>query len=76
MESESGIEFSNKIWKERPPGPEQLLLEEMFENGSIAVYAMPESVRQSHNLFKSFSPRIFAAHFRKTKARLGEFRTS
>lgn len=67
--------LGNKIWKERPPGPEQILLEEMFENGSITAAATAESVRQSSNLFKMFSPKVFAVHFRKTKAKLGEFGT-
>lgn len=64
---------TNLMWKERPPGAEQLLLEEMFENGSILSSATPEAVRQSSDIFKQFSSRVFAAHFRKTKAKMGEF---
>lgn len=66
---------TTKIWKEKPPGAEQLLLEEMFETGSITDYATTETVRQSSELFKAFPPRIFAVHFRKTKGKMGEFRT-
>lgn len=69
----SAYEYVNKIWKANPPGPEQLLLDEMFENGSISAFATAESVRKSSDMFKEFTPKVFAAHFRKTKARLGEF---
>lgn len=65
--------YVNKIWKLKPPGPEQLLLDEMFENESITAGATPESVRQSSELFKQFTPRVFAAHYRKAKARLGDY---
>lgn len=74
MNHASGFKFGNKVWKEKPPGPEQLLLEEMFGNGSITKYATPESVRLSSDMFKEFSPKTFAAHFRTTKAKMGEFR--
>lgn len=67
-------EYATKVWKEKPPGPEQLLLNEMFEDGSISANSTPESARKSNKLFENFTPRVFAAHFRKTKARYGEFR--
>lgn len=64
----------NKIqWRERPAGPEQLLLESMFEDGTIDVYCTPESVRNMRMEFREFSPRVFASHFRKTKAKFGGF---
>lgn len=63
-------EYATKVWKERPPGPEQLLLNEMFEDGLIAT---PEAVRTSKEMFQDFTPRVFASHFRKTKARYGQF---
>lgn len=65
--------FGQKVWKEKPPGPEQCLLDEMFESGSITEVATPDSVRQSTPMFRAFSAKVFATHFRKTKARLGEF---
>lgn len=68
-------EYATKVWKEKPPGPEQLLLNEMFEDGSISPTAIPESVRKSNKIFENFTPKVFAAHFRKTKARYGEFGT-
>lgn len=71
----SAYQIGQKLWKERPPGPEQLLLEEMFGNGSITSAATPESVRHSSDMFKQFSSKVFAVHFRKTKARFGEFGT-
>lgn len=74
MNRASQFQYTNKVWKEKPPGPEQLLLEEMFGNGSITTYATAENVRLTSDMFKDFSPRIFAAHFRKTRARMGEFR--
>ncbi|KAJ6633970.1 hypothetical protein Bhyg_02713 [Pseudolycoriella hygida] len=65
--------YGSKVWKKKPPGPEQLLLDEMFENGSITAAATAESVRQSTEVFKQFSAKVFAVHFRKTRARLGEY---
>lgn len=65
--------YANKIWREK--GPEQLQLEEMFTNGSITERATAESVRLSCEMFKDFTPKVFAAHFRKTKARFGDFGT-
>lgn len=62
-----------KQWKERPPDPEQLILEDMFENGMIDQYATAESVRNMRTEFKEFSSRVFASHYRKTKARFGVF---
>lgn len=64
---------ANIVWKERPPGAEQLLLEDMFENGSITDGATAEAVRQSSDVFKRFTSKVSAAHFRKTKAKMGEF---
>lgn len=72
---ENTSQVPNRVWKEKPAGPEQLALEEMFHSGNITVYATPESVQQSNKLFHGFPSRIFNAHFRKTKAKLGEYRT-
>ncbi|KAG4077147.1 hypothetical protein HA402_016134 [Bradysia odoriphaga] len=63
----------NKVWKEKPAGPEQLLLNEMFETGCISGAATAEAVRKSRDMFKDFSAQVFGTHFRKTKARYGEF---
>lgn len=63
-----------KQWKENPPGPEQLTLDEMFDSGRIADYDTPESVQASNVIFKDFSARNFASHFRRTKAKLRGFR--
>ncbi|KAJ6639445.1 hypothetical protein Bhyg_12190, partial [Pseudolycoriella hygida] len=73
MENKETNDYGQRQWKERPPGPEQLMLEEMFHTGSKTATATPESVRQSTLMFQSFTPKVFGAHFRKTKARLGEF---
>lgn len=61
--------YGTKVWKERPPGPEQLLLNEMFETGCISGIVTAEAVRKSRGMFNDFSPQVFAVHFRKTRAR-------
>lgn len=45
--------YGQRQWKEKPPGPEQLLLDDMFESGSITAAATPESVRQSTLTFQA-----------------------
>lgn len=67
---------TTRIWKEKPPGEEQLLLEGMFRNGSITAYATAESVRLSSAVFNGIPTKTFAVHFRKTKANMGEYRTA
>lgn len=59
------------IWKENPPGAAQKELENMFLNKMIDENDTPASVRTKNPIFLKFSTRIFALHFRKTKAKLG-----
>ncbi|XP_037034252.1 uncharacterized protein LOC119076386 [Bradysia coprophila] len=64
--------MSTKLWKERPPGREQIELEKMFKNQEIDPRRdSPDSVKRRNDLFKDFSAPVFANHFRKTKAKLG-----
>ena len=60
-----------KIWKEKPPGPEQRELQRMFDCKEINASATPDSVRKSTPMFQQFSGKVFAAHFRKLKAKYG-----
>lgn len=60
-----------KVWKEKPPGVEQVELERMFMNNEINFNSSPDGVQKKVPLFQEFSDRVFAAHFRKTKAKLG-----
>ncbi|KAJ6643365.1 hypothetical protein Bhyg_08325 [Pseudolycoriella hygida] len=73
MKNKETNDYGQRQRKERPPGSEQLMLKEMFHTGSITAAATPESVYQSTLMFQSFTPKVFGAHFRNTKARLGEF---
>lgn len=59
------------IWKENPPGAAQKELERMFLNKTIAFNETPANVRMKNPHFQKFSNRIFALHFRKTKAKMG-----
>lgn len=61
------------VWKETPPGPEQKELERLFKNNLIEPKATPNTVRMNNTMFMEFSPRVFAVHFRKTKAKYGLF---
>lgn len=61
------------VWKMKPPGPEQIELERMFNAREIPLSATPDSVRQSREIFKKFNARVFAAKFRSTKAKFGGF---
>lgn len=63
--------MTTKLWKERPPGVEQIELERMFKSNEIDHRASPDSVKKKSELFKDFSAPVFANHFRKTKAKLG-----
>ncbi len=58
-----------KQWKST--GPEQELLERMFDEGSIEDWETPAGVQARDPLFKPFSERVFNNHFRTTKAKLG-----
>lgn len=62
-----------KVWKSKPPGPEQLELERMFSDKEIDANDSPDSVRQRNPIFHRFPSHIFGAHFRKTKAVFGLF---
>ncbi|KAJ6647637.1 hypothetical protein Bhyg_03104 [Pseudolycoriella hygida] len=63
----------SRQWKESPPGPEQLALEELFENGEIADSDTPTQIQQRHPIFAQFTNRVFYTHFRKTKAKMGGY---
>lgn len=58
-----------KQWKSN--GPEQELLERMFEDGSIEDWETPAHVQGTNPLFKPFTERVFANHFRDTKLKMG-----
>lgn len=60
-----------KNWKESPPGAEQKELNRMFQNKLINESDTPNDIRLKNSLFMEFSPRVFAVHFRKTKAKVG-----
>lgn len=60
-----------KQWKES--GPEQRELEKLIKNKTIDDTDSPSEVRQNNPIFREFSQRVFNAHFRKTKAKLGYF---
>lgn len=62
---------SFQTWKEKPPGPEQLELERLFSSKEINPKDTPDTVRRTNELFMKFTPTVFAAHFRKTKAKYG-----
>lgn len=60
-----------KVWKEKPPGPEQRELQRMFDCKEINASATLDNVRKSTPMFQQFSGKVFAAHFRKVKAKYG-----
>lgn len=59
------------VWKEKPPGPEQIELDRIFSQKEIDATATADSVHNSKEIFKKFSSSVFAAHFRATKAKFG-----
>lgn len=61
-----------RVWK--ATGPEQMALDHLFESGRISEIDSPAIIRKMNPLFEQFSPKIFAVHFRKTKAKLGGMR--
>lgn len=61
------------MWRERPPGPEQRELDRILSCKEFDISATPDSVRKTNEMFQKFSAPVFAAHFRKTKAKLGMF---
>lgn len=63
--------MSIRMWKEKPPGPEQIELERMFKCNEIDSQASPDMVKKKNDIFKDFSASVFANHFRKIKAKLG-----
>lgn len=58
-----------KQWKST--GPEQDLLERMFNEGSIEDWETPVIVQAKDPIFKPFSERVFTNHFRTTKSKMG-----
>lgn len=72
--SNTDSEFTTmKLWKESPPGPEQLQLERMFTQNLIDADKTPNAVQKMNSMFMEYSPKVFAVHFRKTKSKLGFF---
>lgn len=59
------------MWKEKPPGAEQIELNRMFETNMIDASKTPDQVRQSNSMFMAFPSKVFATHFTKTKAKYG-----
>lgn len=57
-----------KQWKSN--GPEQELLERMFDDGCIEEWETPAQVQSRDPIFKPFSERVFANHFRSTKLKM------
>lgn len=62
------------MWKESPPGPEQIELDRLFADGEIDDLHTPNNVRLANPIFLDFTPRVFGLHFRKTKAKFGLMR--
>ncbi|KAJ6649125.1 hypothetical protein Bhyg_04358, partial [Pseudolycoriella hygida] len=52
-------------------GPEQEVLEKMFDEDSIEDWETPATVQSRSPLFKPFSEKVFARHFRNTKLKKG-----
>lgn len=60
--------MSTRLWKEKPPGPEQIELERMFKCNEIDSQASPDMVKRQNDIF---SAAVFSNHFRKIKAKHG-----
>lgn len=60
-----------RLWREKPPGPEQLELERLFLENEIGYNTPIAEVQKSNAMFLNFTEKIFSAHFRKTRAALG-----
>ncbi|XP_037032075.1 uncharacterized protein LOC119071302 [Bradysia coprophila] len=63
--------YPYKIWKTKPPGEEQRELNRLFEEGKISESMTADFVREKWHIFQSVSPKVFATHFRTTKAKFG-----
>lgn len=63
--------MSQKVWRTKPPGREQIELERMFRHNEIDASATPDSVKRRNDLFGDSSAQVFATHFRLTKAKMG-----
>lgn len=61
--------YPYKIWKTRPPGEEQLELNRLFEVGKIDRSMTADVARNKWPIFQRVTPRVFATHFRTTKAK-------
>lgn len=69
----SAMNDGKKQWKISPPGIEQKELEKLFESNEIDEYMSPSFVQRKYEIFKPFSQKVFASHFRQVKAKLGLF---
>lgn len=56
-----------KVWKEKPPGPEQRELQRMFDCKEINASATPDSVRKSTQCFNNSLERSSQHIFAKLK---------
>lgn len=61
----------SRQWKET--GPEQKILEELFESDEITEFDTAETVHNRYSTFHPFNDRVFNTHFRKTKAKKGGY---
>ncbi|KAJ6647899.1 hypothetical protein Bhyg_03123, partial [Pseudolycoriella hygida] len=61
----------SRNWSERDA--EQRELEKMFEDGHIDGSEPPNQIRLGSPTLMAFSNRVFAAHYRRTKAKYGAF---
>lgn len=57
----------NFLWRSNPPGPEQIELNRLFQDGDILDTDTANSVRITYPMFRDFSQRVFTYHFKKTK---------
>lgn len=62
---------SNVIWRETPPGKEQIELNKLFANGLISSTDSANNIRKKYPMFQQFSSHVFGTHFRKTKSKYG-----
>lgn len=58
-----------KRWLEN--GEKQRQLDKLFLTGIICEVDTSNAIRKAYPMFQSFSPKVFNAHFNKTKAKHG-----
>lgn len=68
------IEIANKMWREKPPGEEQQLLDNLFKTNVITELDSAQNIRSKYPIFQNVSSKVFAVHFRKTRAKFGLMR--